>query len=901
MRCYFNDIMGGVVFGIIIRVANRFWFKREIRGWLYALLFIIAGIYWECIAPLYITYSVGDVGDIAAYFGGGLIFLLLWKMLGGRGMKCRNCGGELNDTAKFCPQCGEKIKLYCTECGAELSLSARFCSSCGTPVVRKKVTKENELDMLDKKEVSINKNEIEDGKITEESKIQEEIALEKNQNTEVVIDVLEESQNTEEVIDDLEKNQDTEVITEELKEDQEAVIFQNDLKEQESIENNHVEQKIVETPVIIRTAKTFSEELKQLAQQDAKSKAVLDYYNEKVFIKHIFPLLNNDEKILSIRHIVHHNYANTIMRGGVINTKEFFLITNKRVIKFVKSLWLKPKIRSCYFSQILSIEDAKSGGRLHGVFIGEKLRINSNVGQITLRTMGRGSSHQAKLDILQIMNENNLGNSSMETEKRNETNHPIYEHKRKFGMKGVILGCLAVFIVAGALFLWAGAGTEVSDYIFSSKDDILKFISEQGLVDEDDIGIYHNDGLLLMLTEQGTLYSISVESPEYKLFGITIGDEFIDSKDGGKLLDYGFGFLDKIEGVNEKNIYYGILCEGKPDNEQMIEIRTDENNKVIAVAYGRNDEEIYAELGIELGDENLDNSTETKSSQENSSVKSGNEKKVMDLVKQYEGEWWDLNSQRCYMNIEAIGGNKLSIIVSWSNGYADDSKWEMTGQINEIDGKIVYHDCTQYDIFDDENGERKKKTNYRGGKGCFYMKDDGYLYWVDREGFKGVGCYFEKSSENTEIPEATDYSVNLPLESVATMYVVQCKASITLRNAPSTNATEITQIPLYAGVDYYGTLDNGFAQVAYNGQVGYVLGSYLDYYEPQVYTGIKCQIVNCKQSVTLRTSITAQDKEICQIPLGTIIDYIEEGANGYCLVNYNGIMGYVKQDYLLFL
>lgn len=486
--------------------------------------------------------------------------------------------------------------------------------------------------------------------------------------------------------------------------------------------------------------------------------------------------------------------------------------------------------------------------------------------------------------------------------------------KRK-GKKGIFIGSV-VLLTAGIIFffVWIGSGVELSDYIPLSKDDVAKFISKQGLTDENDIGVYSKEGLMMFLTENGNIDMLSIESPEYKLYGIKVGDEFTVLGDSRKLSSHSFGFLNEIEVEAGKILYYGALSinKDKPGYGQMIQIHTDKDDKVTEIFYSKSDANEIAEALNELGDEGLDdsyeseyieeddNSTETKNRQETSSRQSENDKKAMDLAKQYEGEWWDLNSQRCYMDVEATGGNKVSIVVSWSNGYADDAKWEMTGQVNGRNGRIVYKDCTQYDIHYDEYGGEQKTVNYTNGSGYFYSGNDGYLYWEDEVEGAGAGCYFEKD-ESIGTQETTGYTMDVPLGNATRMYVVQCKASITLRSAPSTDAAEITQIPLYAAVDYYGTLDNGFAQVAYNGQLGYVLGSYLDYYEPQVYTGIKCQIVNCKQSVTLRTSITAQDKEICQIPLGTIIDYIEEGTNGYCLVNYNGIMGYVKYEYLLFL
>lgn len=64
-------------------------------------------------------------------------------------MLCKNCGTQINDQMKFCPECGapvpevireEEIKAeitlpsVCTQCGKQLKPGARFCSACGTKV-----------------------------------------------------------------------------------------------------------------------------------------------------------------------------------------------------------------------------------------------------------------------------------------------------------------------------------------------------------------------------------------------------------------------------------------------------------------------------------------------------------------------------------------------------------------------------------------------------------------------------------------------------------------------------------------------------------------------------------------------------------------------------------------------
>ena len=59
---------------------------------------------------------------------------------------CANCGAELDETARFCSDCGAKVEdpaievveadvvSPCTNCGAELEPGAAFCNQCGTKV-----------------------------------------------------------------------------------------------------------------------------------------------------------------------------------------------------------------------------------------------------------------------------------------------------------------------------------------------------------------------------------------------------------------------------------------------------------------------------------------------------------------------------------------------------------------------------------------------------------------------------------------------------------------------------------------------------------------------------------------------------------------------------------------------
>lgn len=51
-------------------------------------------------------------------------------------MNCNECGSVVNESAKFCPECGARVKreMFCLKCGERLAEGQKFCSQCGTAV-----------------------------------------------------------------------------------------------------------------------------------------------------------------------------------------------------------------------------------------------------------------------------------------------------------------------------------------------------------------------------------------------------------------------------------------------------------------------------------------------------------------------------------------------------------------------------------------------------------------------------------------------------------------------------------------------------------------------------------------------------------------------------------------------
>ena len=137
------------------------------------------------------------------------------------------------------------------------------------------------------------------------------------------------------------------------------------------------------------------------------------------------------------------------------------------------------------------------------------------------------------------------------------------------------------------------------------------------------------------------------------------------------------------------------------------------------------------------------------------------------------------------------------------------------------------------------------------------------------------------------------YSTNV----VATYFVVNCRESITLRNAPSVYADEITQIPLGQAVGFIENAGNGFYKINYDGLIGYALAQYLS---PNKHgNSIRyARVVNCDRWISLREYPDTNSAALRHIPLGAYVQYLGRAGNGFYKIEYDGVVGYGLQAYL---
>lgn len=203
----------------------------------------------------------------------------------------------------------------------------------------------------------------------------------------------------------------------------------------------------------------------------------------------------------------------------------------------------------------------------------------------------------------------------------------------------------------------------------------------------------------------------------------------------------------------------------------------------------------------------------------------------------------------------------------------------------------------------EDTSEKKEKTEEENALAFLgEKKEDIRLEAAEESDDENAETVDEKEEEAAEEAEK-DKAVEEKSETAKyeTYFVVNCKESITLRKSPSISAGEICQIPFGSAVSYVETAENGFYKIIYEGKTGYGLASYLaldrqeEVKEKEV---TYMQVINCRESITLRKVPSTKADEFCQIPLGAVVEYLGTAENGFYMVSYNGYTGYALASYL---
>ena len=101
----------------------------------------------------------------------------------------------------------------------------------------------------------------------------------------------------------------------------------------------------------------------------------------------------------------------------------------------------------------------------------------------------------------------------------------------------------------------------------------------------------------------------------------------------------------------------------------------------------------------------------------------------------------------------------------------------------------------------------------------------GYIFYNSNNGSEESEP--SASPQVSQMPTASPEQKQNNAAKLVTYYVVNCNSAISLREAPSSSATVLKEIPLGSPVSYVEAAENGFAKVIFEGTTGYALQAYL--------------------------------------------------------------------------
>ena len=439
---------------------------------------------------------------------------------------------------------------------------------------------------------------------------------------------------------------------------------------------------------------------------------------------------------------------------------------------------------------------------------------------------------------------------------------------------------------------------DASTYFDMTPEEVQQLIQNAGLEYDESmsgdydgyhVDMYRDDSLVLLVDSDGYTYGIVLNPGDKYHFGeLSVGDTYEGAGNCEKLVNSGWAYDNG----------YGMFDYWKKDDKSM---EVGYENGVITYIMVTNLDYAY-ESGLLSEEDVTEEAVETEGQTEiMQSEISGNkpEIQISDIfVPSENATSWSLsNESGTYYMIPVISDGTNTIYFNSSNelaGYAEVYYMDVESIGQTANGGLS------------ATGTMYSNSDSPVSNGKFTVTWDSYesMDWATVEAIDGtemtdtsmVGeySYYGMVSEGEETASNNGYT---------TMYVVNCNESITLRTSPSTDAAAIRQIPLGEPVSFIEPAANGFYMISYMGDTGYALASYLATADGSSVEGgyQTLKVVNCNESITLRTEPSTSAPEIRQIPLGATVSFIETAENGYYKVTYLSDTGYALASYLEFI
>ena len=132
-------------------------------------------------------------------------------------------------------------------------------------------------------------------------------------------------------------------------------------------------------------------------------------------------------------------------------------------------------------------------------------------------------------------------------------------------------------------------------------------------------------------------------------------------------------------------------------------------------------------------------------------------------------------------------------------------------------------------------------------------------------------------------------------EATAPQYATALE-TVNVRNSDSIQADKLGQVVVGERIQVQEVRVNGWTRVLYEGKDGYIKSEYLKLDESV--SGLEViGTATATDNVNIRAEASASSQRIGGLANGSSLELLAE-ENGWCKVNFNGIVGYIKSDFV---